>query len=133
MIKKILVLLALSLSSYVYADTCPTPVDLKMHHFHGWSVYNIDDGSPLTAKQLAEFTLNAASFALAELYLDAPVEGSAHCFYYHRNPKENYGIAYLAKPNLVNANEIFWEALSSSSKRCTNSIEACAFAPAKML
>lgn len=124
MLKKSLLIISLtSFLSMAHAESCPTINDLKHNNLHNWTLYDIDNGTPIVdPKEITDYEYNASTFALAEWAKDAP-EGEAHCYYFNQTPNQGYGIAYLAKTSLINASSFVWR--NGKNQQCTTKDDNC--------
>lgn len=124
--KSLITLLSLTLSSNLFAETCPSVSDLQNHQLHGWTLYDSDNGFPLSQEDADEFSKQVSQFTMAEYAEEAP-EGSAHCYYLDNN--NDYMFAFLAKHDLKPDNEKGHWQQESGFLRCHDYVNACAFTP----
>lgn len=120
MLKKIMAVFSFFFISYtVFAETCPTPTEIKENHLREWQAFDINDGEPLSAERFLEFqhaVTMVKTFSLAEWMKDAP-EGEAHCYY--GNASDGYFGVFLAKANFIPDNQLGnWEEKGHDDMQC---------------
>lgn len=114
-------------ATHTSAQTCPSINELHQHTLSGWQAFDIDNGTPLSAGRLEQYTCAVQQFALAEWMEDAP-EGSGHCYYYGKNPDGSYLNAYLAKQNVVpEQGAPQWTSAGRYTMHCRTGVNECRF------
>lgn len=109
------------------AETCPSLTNIKQNTLTEWQAFDSEEGTPLTAKQFAQFRQSIESFALAEWQEIKDKQGIIHCYY-----KDKTGSAleaYLAKPTsscTPDNSHNRWYAVSGSL-HCAAQQEHCGF------
>jgi len=126
MLKKTLFLAAI-LSSFAYAETCPTVHEIRSNNFNGWNAYTIDNGTPLSSDELQKFKSRVLQFALAEWMPEAP-EGESHCYYLDKHSHDSSLVfAYLAKHDLIAEKSTYWQDKGGETLQCFHGIMDCRF------
>jgi hypothetical protein len=127
MLKKTILTLSLSCLLHTsFAETCPTPNELKNQQLNNWQPLDIDNGTPISAQRLEQFTHDVSQLALVEWMADAP-EGSAHC-YYHDTTHPDYMNVFLAKPQLKpDAHADEWKKMNDDVMQCDPQTSQCQF------
>lgn len=123
--KKFFFLFLLMFTQTIYAEACPTPLELQAGNFNEWKLLDIDNASPLSDEQTQAFIQKVQSFALAEWSPGAP-EGSAHCFYQGNKNDPQYLNAFLAKDNLKPLSPE-WKYVNDNIMQCTAGVGLCLF------
>jgi hypothetical protein len=125
--QKLLFVVALSLlTPFAFADTCPTIDALKKSNLAGWSIYDSDDGKPLSTERILTYKHDAVAFALAE-WSSQGTEGVIHCFYHDKAGSDME--AYLAKNHVrLSSQTKYWYQVSGSTQ-CAAGMQECAFNP----
>ena len=111
----------LSVSSLAYAETCPTPMQIKEGRFSGWQVLDIDNAEPLSDSALQEFKDNVSQFSFAG-WLEGAPEGEGECFY--DEELDVYLAKNTGKPILTIGN---WKQTKSLLMKCDERIDLCRF------
>jgi hypothetical protein len=120
----------LTFSTLSFAETCPTPKEIKNNYFHGWQALNSNSGSPLTPVEMTQFTIAVQQFSLAEWMQGAP-EGESHCYYTGADTQDkSYLNVFLAKSFLTpDYTSNTWQKISEDIAQCHGDIDFCLFKP----
>ena len=108
------------------ADRCPSVSDIKNNSLQGWTAYDSDDGTRLSAARETQFKKIVEQFALAEWTNSKKQLGSIHCYY--RDKTGSSLEAYLAKDNFHPKldTKSFWYEVSGLM-HCAAGMERCEF------
>ena len=66
MLKKLTLIALTLITSYAFAENCPTVGMIKHNLMNRWQAYDSDDNKPLSVKRMAQFKHNVEQFTLAE-------------------------------------------------------------------
>jgi len=124
MTKIVSLVLFFFLTSFAFAQTCPTIKEIKTASLSGFKVYDTDKKTPLTAEQFAMFKNHVEKFLVAEWIHKN--NSAIHCYYGDRSG--SLLEAYLVKDNLTpkNSNHYWYQVTGSS--QCAAGVEGCQFA-----
>lgn len=121
---KIILLLSM-LSSYAFADICPSVDMIKKNQLQGWQAYDSDEKTLLSKQRYAQFKTHADAFILAEWVQPKTSGGEIHCYY--RAKSGSALDAYLAKTQSVSlAKSHFWYPVSGAM-HCAAPMQQCRF------
>jgi hypothetical protein len=131
--KALLTLNLCLLTSFAFAENCPTVADLHNHNFNSWQAFDINSGLPANKKVLDNFLTLVGHFDLAEWMQDAP-EGVDHCYYKSGEAGEDYLDVYFVKDNLVPLkHSSSWRYLGKDIAQCKGPLTDCEFEIKKTL
>lgn len=123
----IIKLLLLFFANMAIAETCPTVDEIKQHRYHDWHAYMLDNGEPVSAKNLLELEQNIQRFDFA-VWLQFAPEGEAECYYQGAYIGKGQWGVYFAKqklrPFLING---VWQNKASGFLQCNAPLEECLF------
>lgn len=121
--KKILLITSILFSHVIYADTCPSPAEIKANQLHGWQILDINDAEPLIDQALEDFKKNVVGFAAANWLPDAP-EGGGECRYQGEDVDEVFLVKETLGPDKSIGN---WHMVGSDMMQCDLGISKCRF------
>lgn len=108
-------------------ETCPTLSEVKHQLPKGWSLFDSDDGTPLSQERTQRFKNAVQQFVLAEWSQDPHNQdsGSIHCYYRDQNGS-NFE-AYVAKSSyvLINPKKVWYHV--TGFMHCTAGPDKCLF------
>jgi hypothetical protein len=110
---------------YAFAETCPTPSELREGNYHQWILLDINNAFPLSDDSRYHFQEQVVGFQLAEWEASAP-EGEAHCYYHGSENDPLYLDAFLAKTDLKPM-DTKWEILNEDVQQCRQDLTSCVF------
>lgn len=123
--KSILAITALLITSHAFAENCPTIGMIKHDMMNKWQAFDSDDNKALSQKRLAQFKRNVEQFTLAEWQSKDTLHSAMHCYYRDKNGSQLD--AYLAKDDLIPANnKQLWYQVSGAT-HCAAGMEKCMF------